>query len=239
MRRVRITLGLMVAVCAVAFSATTALATNFTAGIVGKVLSEATPAKIKGGGVGLQHFKFGPVHITCEKASAKGLATETVFETLKLIAKYSYCTTAIKVGTEPATLATKMLKPIEYNFHANGLVETGTEGEEGSMEIGSGEAEWKISGIKCLISWPAQTVPIKHRTFVPAAIFSNVLVPNEHLKAFPSGFQNKLQISSEFKSMKFVFSEGQCSEFKAPEANTGGYEGTLLEEITAGNLGFE
>lgn len=239
MRRVRITLGLMVAVCAVAFSATTALATNFTASIAGKELSEATPGKIKGGGVGLQQFKFGPVHITCETAKAKGLATAAVFTTLKLTAKYGYCTTAIKVGSEPATLATKMLKPIEYNFHADGIVETGTEGEEGSLEVGSGEAEWKISGIKCLISWPAQTVPIKRRTFVPAAIFSNVLVPNEHLKAFPSGFQNKLQIASEFKNMKFVFTEGECSEFKQPEANTGSYEGTLLEEVAGGNLGFE
>jgi hypothetical protein len=233
MRRVRMTFGVTVAACAVAVGAPAALATSFTAGI------EATPGKIKGGGVGPQLFKFGPVHITCETANAKGLATSPSFETLKLTAKYGSCTTAIKVGAEPATLRTRMLKPIEYNFHANGLVETGAEGEEGSLELGSGEAEWKISGIRCFISWPAQTVPIKHRTFVPAAIFSNVSVANSHPKAFPSGFQNKLQIAAEFKNMIFSFTEGECAEFKHPEANTGSYEGTLLEEVAAGNLGFE
>jgi len=161
MRRVRITLGLMAAVCAVALSATAAMAHTFTASIAKKTISEATPGKVKGGSVGPQAFKFGPIHTTCESAGTKGIVTEEASATLKVVAKYHGCTTSIKVGAEPATLKTRFLAPVEYSFHANGSAEVGTEGEEGSVEIGSGAAELKITGIKCLISWPAQTVPMR------------------------------------------------------------------------------
>ncbi len=238
MRRVRITLGLMVAVCAVAFSATAALAHTFTASIAKKTLSEATPGKLKGGSVGPQAFKFGPIHTTCETAGAKGIVTEEASPTLKVVASYHGCATAIKVGAEPATLKTRFLAPVEYSFHANGVAEVGTEGEEGSVDIGSGAAELKIAGIKCLISWPAQTAPMK-ATAAPAALFSNEEVMSTHLKAFPTGFQKKLVISAEFKNMEFSFEEGQCSEFKVPEAKTGSYKGVLHMELAGGNLGFE
>jgi hypothetical protein len=243
MRRVRITLGLMAAVCAVAFSATAALAHTFTASIAKKTISEATPGKLKGGSVGPQAFKFGPIHTTCESAGTKGIVTEEASPTLKVVASYHGCSTAIKVGAEPATLKTRFLKPVEYSFHANGFVETGTEGEEGSVEIGSGSAELKIAGIKCLIEWPSQTVPMKAinkpEEQYSAALFSNEEVVSTHLKAFPTGFQKELQISTEFKNMEFSFEEGECSEFKHPEAKTGSYRGVLHEELAGGNLSFE
>jgi hypothetical protein len=243
MRRVRITLGLAVAVCAVAFSATAALAHTFTASIAKKTISEATPGKVKGGGVGPQAFKFGPVHMTCESAGTKGLVTEEASATLKIVARYHGCATSIKVGAEPALLKTRFLAPVEYSFHANGFAETGTEGEEGSVEIGGGSAEMKITGIKCLISWPAQTVPMRAITQpeeqYSAALFTNEEVASTHLKAFPTGFQRQLQISTEFKNMEFSFEEGECSEFRQPEAKTGSYKGVLHEELAGGNLGWE
>jgi hypothetical protein len=228
---------------ALAVSASAALAHSFTASIAGKELSEETPGKIKGAGVGTQSFKFGPVHIMCEKSQTKGLASEESAATLKLTAKYGGCATAIKVGSEPATLKTRMIDPLEFGIHANGFVETGAEGEETSAEVGGGAVEWKISGIKCFIEWPAQTVPVKaivkpEGEYV-AAIFTNEEVESTHLKAFPSGKQHKLRIAFEMKNMEFSFTEGECSEFKHPEAKTGAYAGTLEEEVAGGNLGFE
>jgi hypothetical protein len=243
MRRVRITLGLMAAVCAVAFSATAALAHNFTASIAKKTISEATPGKLKGGSVGPQAFKFGPIHTTCESAGTKGIVTQEISPTIKVVASYHGCTTSIKVGAEPATLKTRFLSPVEYSFHANGLAEVGTEGEEGSVEIGSGSAEVKISGIKCLIEWPSQTMPakalVKPEEQYSATLFSNQEVANTHLKAFPTGFQKQLLISTEFKTMTFSFEEGECAEFKVPEAKTGSYKGVLHEELAGGNLSYE
>jgi hypothetical protein len=243
MRRVRITLGLVLAVCTVALGTTVASAHTFTASIAKKELSEATPGKVKGGSVGPQAFKFGPVHMTCESAGTKGVVTEEASATLKVVARYHGCATSIKVGAEPATLKTRFLTPVEYSFHANGFAETGTEGEEGSVEIGGGSAEMKITGIKCVISWPAQAVPmralVKPEEQYSAALFTNTEVVSTHLKAFPTGFQHQLQISAEFKNMTFSFEEGQCSEFKQPEAKTGSYTGVLHEELAGGNLGWE
>jgi|SRR5665213_598919 len=243
MRRVRMTAGVAVAVCALAASAPAAFAHSFTASIAGKELSEATPGKLKVVGLGEQKFAFGPVKITCEKAAAKGLVTAASSESLKLTAKYNTCSTAIKVGAEPASLKTKLAGPIEYSIHANGFAETGAEGEEASAEVGGGSAEWKIGGIRCLIDWPAQTVPVKAiakpEGEYTAAIFSNTEVANGHLKAFPGGEQHKLQIAAEFKKMEFSFEEGECSEFKHPEAKTGSYLGVMEAEVIGGNLGFE
>lgn len=243
MTRVRMTVGLAAMVCALAVSAPAALAHSFTASIVGKELSEATPGKIKGVASGEQILKFGPVKITCEKAAVKGLATAASMETLKLTTKYSKCVTAIKVGGEPATLTTKMVDPVEYSLHTNGWVETGAEGEETSAEVGGGEVEWKISGIKCHVSWPAQVVPVKAirkpEAEYTAAIFQNELVESTHLKAFPSHFQNKLLIAADFKNMEYEFTEGECAEFKKPEAKSGDYTGEIEAEVAGGNLGFE
>jgi hypothetical protein len=243
MRRVRIAVGLAVALCAFAAGASAALAHSFTASIAGKELSEEAPGKIKGAGIGNEAFKFGPVHINCEKAQDKGLASEESFGTLKLTAKFGGCATAIRVGSEPATLKTRLLNPIEFAIHANGFVETGAEGEETSAEVGGGAVEWKISGIKCFIEWPSQTVPVKAivkpEGEYTAAIFTNEAVETTHLKAFPSGKQHKLRLAMELKNMAFTFTEGECSEFKHPEAKTGSYIGTLEEEVAGGNLGFE
>ncbi len=236
-------MGVAVAACALAVSAPAAFAHSFTASIAGKELSEATPGKVKAVGIGTQSFAFGPVKITCEKAAAKGLVTAASSETLKLTAKYSTCGTAIKVGGEVASLKTKLVDPVEYSLHANGFAETGAEGEEASAEVGGGTVEWKIGGIKCLISWPSQTVPVKAiakpEGEYTAAIFSNTEAANGHLKAFPGGIQHKLLVSAEFKKMEFSFEEGECSEFKHPEAKTGSYIGAIEAEVAGGNLGFE
>jgi hypothetical protein len=243
MRRVSMAAGLAVAVCALAGSAPAALAHSFTASIAGKELSEATPGKVKGIGIGSQVFKFGPVKIECEKATNKGQVTAESSATLKLTAKYGACGTAIKVGSEPASLRTRLVDPVEYVFHANGFAETGAEGEETSAEVGGGSVEWKIAGIKCLISWPSQTVPVhaigKPELEYDAALFSGGELENTHLRQFPSGKQHTLLIKAEFKNMEFSFEEGQCSEFKHPEAKTGSFIGTVEEQLANGNIGWE
>ena len=177
------------------------------------------------------------------KREHPGLVGATTSETLKVVAKYKKCATAIKVGAEPASLRTKFVAPVEYQFHANGFAETGTEGEEGSVEIGEGAAEIKISGIKCLVTWPAQTVPLKAEKKpqgeYTAAVYSNEEAPTTKLKKFPTGFQKKLVIGVAFKNMQYSLSEGQCEEFARTEGKSGKYTGVLNEELVNGNLSFE
>jgi hypothetical protein len=80
-----------------------------------------------------------------------------------------------------------------------------------------------------------------------AVQYSNKEVPVEERKwkQFPSHFQNRLIIKNAFKTMDWRYEEGQCLgeggfEGGAPktEAKNGIYNGSLEEEVSAGNLGF-
>jgi hypothetical protein len=243
------TLGLVAGVCALAVGAASATAHSFSASIAGKTITEAEPGKTKGKAADVQKFTFGPVKISCPAAVTTGLVTSESPSILKITANYKAgaalnpetgCETAIKVGAEPTGLPTKFVKPIEFAFNANGIEsEVGAEGEEGSVEVGANAAEIKIGGLKCLISWPAQRIPLKLKK-VPAEVasFSTEEVANSHLKLFPSGFQQQLLITPKFSKMEYTFEEGRCSEFKNPENHNGTYEGTLKEELVKGNLGW-
>lgn len=244
------TLGLVAGVCALSVGAASASAHNFSATIVGKTISPAEPGKLKGKADGVQKFTFGPVKISCPAATTAGSVTEESPTILKITAKYKAgsainretgCETAIKVGAEPAGLPTKFVKPIEFAFNANGIEgEVGAEGEEGSVEVGANSAEIKIGGLKCVINWPSQKIPLTIKK-VPTEVasFSTEEVANEHIKLFPSGFQKQLLISPKFSKMEYSFEEGECSEFKNTEGKNGTYEGTLKEELIKGNLSWQ
>ena len=249
MRSVKTTLGLLAGVCALAVGVASASAHNFTASIVGKTISPAEPGKLKGTADGEQVFGFGPIKISCPAASTSGSVSSENPEILKISAKYKAgsvanrgtgCETAIRVGGERAGLMTKFAQPIEYAFNANTIEgEVGTEGEEGSVEVGANAAEIKIGGIKCVISWAAQKVPVKVKK-VPVEIdaFSTENVANAQKKLFPGGFQQQMLITVDFKGMEYSFEEGECAEFKKTEAKSGTYTGTLKEELVKGNLGW-
>ena len=243
MRSVKMTLGLAAALCALGAGSASALAHEFTASITGKTITEAEPAKTKGKNVGAQAFTFGAIKVTCTSATTKGIVIAGSQPTLKTTARYNHCTTAIKVGPEPAGLPTHFLAPVEYNFYANGFAGVGTEGEEESaVEIGSGSAELKVSGIKCIVSWPAQVVPIKAEEKpekeYTAAVYSDNLVANEHLKKFTTGKQSKLVIANNFRGMEYEIEGATCEGFKKPEGKSAKYAGTLEEEVINGNLGW-
>jgi hypothetical protein len=244
MRSVRMTLGLAAALCALGATSASALAHEFVSSVAGKTISEAEPAKTKTTSLGSQTFTFGAIKITCLTANGKGLVIAASQSTLKTTMKYHYCSTAIKVGPEPASLPTRFSSAVEYNFHANGFAETGTEGEEESaVEIGSGTAEMKVSGIKCVVSWPAQFVPVKAETKpekeYTAAVYSNTEVATEKLKAFPTGFQKKIDIAMNFKGMEFSLEGSTCEGFKNTGSKSGYSSGIVLEEVINGNLSWK
>ncbi|HMD52400.1 MAG TPA: hypothetical protein VKG62_06765 [Solirubrobacteraceae bacterium] len=250
MRSVKITFGLAVAICALAISASSALAHQFVYSIAGKTISPAEPAKLTAIGEE-QYVKINGGNIYCEKVKATGLATSESSEELKLALKFNKCYNPVKDFGGVIDLPTRFVAKgenkasMEFTFHANGFGEVGTEGEEASVEVGEGTGEIKVLGGKaCVISWEHQTVPIKAEKKPEeeynAATFSNLEEANSHLKAFPSGFQKKLVIANVFKSMKYSFVEGQCSEFeKGTEGHTAKYEGNLTTTLVNGNVSFE
>lgn len=252
MRHVKLVSGLATAVCALGIAASPAAAVNmhhFVASKLGKSpVSEETPAKSRGIGLGPQAFKFGGIHITCERARAAGIINKTEFKDFATGVKYGECTTEIKFGAkEVAHIKTTFNagKPVDYVYHINGYAEIGTEAEEEGTEvkISGGNATFAIPGLKCTINWPAQTVPAKAAKKPEGeysfAVYSNEAVATTMLKAFPSGFQQRLDIANEFKQMEYSVENGACSEFEKTEGKGGKYVGSLQEYIVGGNLSYQ
>jgi hypothetical protein len=247
MRRVKTALGLATAVCALGAMAVSASAANthvFKDNAAGKIISEAEPVKTKGVAEGPQEFRFGPFEITCEAAVAKGKLINEESKTFYTEVRYSKCTTWLKARNERVgPFIVHFKTPVDFEFHANGFAETGAESESEVKILNPGAVSAKIGGTGCVITWPAQTVPIKAikhpEDEFSAAVYSNTEVANGKIKQFPSGFQKKLLITSEFKKLESSVEEGKCSGFTHPETKTGYYKGTLLEEAKSGNLYYE
>jgi hypothetical protein len=243
MRHLRITFGLALTACTLAVAAAPALATPvFKASRVGAPFSESEPGTTKGVGLTVQEFNFGGMIVKCPKLSAKGKVTWEFSKTLATEVKFRECSTIAHEGAgKELLLITTFKTPVDFVFHANGFAEVGTE-FEGEVEISGGEVEMKVSGVrgKCVIGWPAQTIPVKAvkhpEEEFSAAEYSVNPVPRPGSKLlFPSGFQNKLVIANEFKGIHWEVVEG-CENFTVTKGSSAKYNGTLEEEVAKGNL---
>ncbi len=274
MRCIKATLRSSAAACALALvAAAPAMASEFTASRLPRPLSESEPGKTKGVGVGStelggeernQEFRFGGLHIYCAaKTSAKLVsegavswttspvfATEVKFEKCLTKATYGGIVTGTKTGFNFAP-GTSKTEPLKFVYHVNGFAQFGDGEVESEVEVGSGDASFKIAGKVCKVVWPHQTVPAKAikapEEAFSAAKYSSTEVPvlSTQLKKFPSGFQQRLIIDNEFLHMEWHFEEGQClgeggfeQGAAQEEGRTGIYKGSFEEEVVGGNLGF-
>ncbi len=231
----------VLAACTVAAAAgaATASAHQFTGS------ESASPSVI---GEGAQEFSFKPFKITCEEAKSVKLETTPTWPspTLYVAMKYSKCTTFAgkfhKVELPP--IKTTFLTPVDFEYHANGFVESGA-GSESSSEIkNAGALEISIKGdYKCVVTWEAQTTPAKAvkkpTEEYEAALYEKIEETTENLRKFPTGIQDKLLIKNHLTKMKYSLSEGICEEFETTEGKAGSYTGTLKAELKKGNFGWE
>jgi len=243
MRHLRIMFGVALTACTFAVATAPALAKPvFKAWSTEKVYSETEPGTVKGVSTTEQEFNFGGMIVKCPKALISGQVTWTFSKTLANVVKFAKCSTIAHEGPGKELLLTTTFKsPVDFVFHANGFAEVGTE-FEGEVEISGGEVEMRVSGVrgKCVIGWPAQTIPVKAvkhpEEEFSAAEYSVNEVPKPLLpKRFPSGFQNKLVINNEFKGLHWEVVEG-CENFTVTKGPSGKYNGGLEEEVVRGNL---
>jgi hypothetical protein len=235
---------LAVTACSLAVAATPALAHEFVASKEGKThgTTEST-----------QLLKFGPFKVTCLKASANGFVAAGPSKTYATVVKFGKCQTRAQVGVKEIKLATKFLKPLAIEYHANGFTETGgeLEEEEGKAVIGGGSAELKINTgqteefkkSECHVSWPAQSLPLKGKT--PEEEFSYASFSNEEMAhkmsaAFPDGIQHFITINNALKGIKVTFEGEPCEEWgkQGGEESTGQYTGSFPQILYGGNLEF-
>jgi hypothetical protein len=263
MRKISTTFAVAAAMSAFAVAATPALGngTEFTASR-STPITETSPGQTKGRapeGNFSQVLKFGDFTIKCNattkaKTIGEGAINWETNSTFATELKFTKCLTVAKFGSFTGGLATRFNEGLAMKiiYHINGFAEIGTGETFTEVEIGGAEASFKISGKICKINWPAQTVPAiavrKPEEEYSAAVYSNkeVAVPETQYKKFPSHFQQRLIIANEFKRMKWSYESGQCTgeggfeeEAKKVEGVSGQWIGTLEEEMTGGNLGFE
>jgi hypothetical protein len=250
MRHLKISVGL--AVVALTVSATPALAHEFVASKAGKTHGVTESEQV---------FKFGAFKIKCQKASAKGFVAAGPSKTYATAIKFTKCLTSAFVGAgkHQIFLPTHWLTPLSVEYHASGFVETGNgelEEEAGKAVIAGGSAEIKVSTGKteegekseCTLSWPAQTLPVKaeksknpeEETF-SSAVYSNESSPKTISPKFPDGLQHSINISNNFKAIKYELEGEPCEEWGKEEGSEGGggtYVGSFPQILTGGNLEF-
>jgi hypothetical protein len=241
MRHIKTVFGIAVTVCALGALTTPALAEvtkEFSANRVGKTFSESEPGRTKGLSVGPVEFRLGSFTINCESAREKGSVVNELSKTLFAEMHFRKCETLAKFGANTAGLPTRFLTPVDFEYHQNGLVESGSENEE-EVTITGGEVSLAISGIKCGVSWPSQTFPVhikKGEEEFFAGIYKTEEFPRTQKKLFPSGEQKKLLVTTELKKIESTVSGERCEGFKKETTNTGTYKSSILMEVPAGNL---
>jgi hypothetical protein len=182
MRRVRVVLGLAVAVCAFGALSAPAFAKgkeklvfgNFAASIVGKTISPSSPATIVENkedeaevtGLQLGIFKFGVLNSEkkpeyeepCEKApKVTGAIENEVSSSLLLNVQFKKCvTSSVKSGSVSAT---KSSFKLGFRFKSNESAEIGN--TQGGIEIVKSAVVIIKGESRCVVEIPAQTVPAR------------------------------------------------------------------------------
>lgn len=277
MRSLRITIGLATAAVLLAVSATPALASkekpkvffgHFTASKFGQTISPTSPVLAKGKGT-ISTFRVGPLTIECETKTGSPLGAKATIEAerssnFKAAVKISGCTTKLKFGSGGVLENAKVSfgKGLEMEFHANGSAALGNPAGEVKI-LETVPVQVKVSGHKCKLFIPAQTVPVQDETkpeneYEAASYGTSKELLEERLwKKYPSHEKERLEISWEMKKIvSYIPVEpGKCEYDKGIEGryepegggrpnrvefNNGVFEAELEElEVKNGELGFD
>jgi hypothetical protein len=279
MRSVKtIALGAAVAVCVFGMFAAPAFAKRtkkevvfgkFTASKFGKTISESEPLTASGHGEVVSEESSGIAlaggaleikecsRVLKSTGKVDSERSNTFFQTVTF--KDCWERRPVADGTESVKLPTFKLS---FEFHSNQSGVIG-EGEASEVRI-TADSRVVVPIAKraaCQVTIPEQTIPTKAKTKpekeYEAAFYETEIEPvagKKKLKEFPSGFQEKLDIETEFKKVKAWIKPSEHCEFpegtidEEPESPGYGYrvfsKGRLdieLEEIEikGGNVGFE
>ncbi len=235
MRHVKMTIGAVALVAAMAAFTAPALATS-------TATFESTGGATKGTGEE-QTFKIGPFDIVCESAKTKGSAVAGASKTLFAEIKLRKCATIAKLGPNDIKLKTAFKTMLDVEYHANGFLEVGAESEEGVVLKG-GEVEIQVPPLNtsesgaCTIYLYEQTLPTKAEKD-PEDEFSLVSFANE---TFTSGKHTytRIHVKNAVKGIHAEFGGGQCEEFvKAEEElKSGTWNGELTQQVAKGDLSW-
>jgi len=192
-----------------------------------------------------QEFALKPFTIRCEKAKSTTSGVTPTFPstTLTAVVKYSGCEAEATLNKAEYELKAKFLKPVTFNYHANGAVEIGAGGtvKEGKLE-GAEPIEIAVKGVfKCTIDIPAGTYPTKALKKPEAEYEAATFVNKEEtiVKGKTSVVVKKLAISTALTKMPYELRGEFCEALPKTEYTGGHFTGSLLAEIKLADIGRE
>ena len=218
MRRVRILVGLMVAVCAFGALAGTALANKHKAHMIfgkfragypgGAPISPTSPASAAGVGEmsELSLADRGLLIHDCKKVTASASVTAEKAENFVADTKFKHCVGRVSDNGNGFVKNEKVSNfSIRMEFHSNHSAKLGAE-EEGEAIIKPTHVTVDLGPKKtsCVIALPEQTITkkaeVKPEKEYESAEYETETYPAK-LKKFPAGFQEKLDIEWEFEKL--------------------------------------
>jgi hypothetical protein len=286
MRRVRVLIGCAISVFAFAAMAAPALAKKeapkaqfgkFIASLPGSTISEATPATASGHGEVLEGPRGPGIELAggaliiskCTKAlSGTGKVVSEKSETFLQKVTFKNCYAQSYTGKNKEIISETKLGAftLAFEFHSN---QSAVIGESEASEVKIKENSTVVIPVPskksaCKVTIPAQTIPTKAATKpereYEAAFYATekeFVEGKKKLERFPRGFQEKLDVETEFSKVETWIKPGEhCIYTKGEEGNFDKEEGTPafgyvvyakgildieIEEITIknGNIGFE
>lgn len=220
MRTIRIAIGLVASVGALAVAAVPASAAEFVA-------SGKNAPKLTGRAVGTQEFVFKAIHVTCQAANVRGTVASP--QTLNLAVTYKECAAGkLSYGNQKKeTLPMRLKEKANFTYHINGYVESGE------------EVEMKVKYLKCLVDWGTGTYPEKAEE-EPNGIYTAATYTPETVEVEPGVQREKILISNDFKGMEWEEEGGACEEFEELFGGENGRAtGNLQVEVPKGDLKIE
>lgn len=224
MKTIRITLGALVAVCALGALAASASAEGF----------ESTGGELKGSAQNEQVFTIGAskaIRIRCGKAKVAGSLAAGPLLGITEEVKLTGCTYGGR--------SVKFAEPLELEY------KNPIRAEEGNTVTIVRSDELKIGAIQCIATIDEQSLPLEtaNEKYKAPAVYSTEIVYKGGKKfeqAFPEG-QKKLIIQNNVKALEWELEpiregKGLCAEFESRSGENGTFTGRLAEEIKGGQL---
>lgn len=227
MRRVRVTLVAVAAICMPAFAVGVAQANQFIAK-QGETTEGEFHVKGASGTEDPQVFELGETEVTCDRARETGTLLAPN-ETLEGAIQFKRCSTEVHDGALTAQAKVTVKGPLLVAYGAEGGLN-----DESSLML-------DIKALNCDLTLTQ---------FAPGeAQYVNETVSTRKLRTFPAGFQHKLVITGELALSMSPTTPTSCPNFGAfgkggknkgaGNGNVAFYEGTVFEEAVGADLGFE
>jgi hypothetical protein len=245
MRYVRMASSAVAVACAlVAAVASGASAAQFIAS-KGKTTTGSFDVRGAAGTEGEQTLTAGGTPVKCAVSHGKGTVTVPAGVLLASLS-FSHCTAEVRAGGIKSTVKVAVGGALEIEYLPEGAVRV-LRGV--TLHLPALGCTFDLAGLK-EVGFDKQIGGEEEPRLLPeAATYANEKVSTSHLSTFPTGFQDKLALTSGVLMQDTLVEPSRCEAEEGGSSSSGagagkvpagaGYSGTIPLEVSGGDLGIE